>query len=87
MTGTWRFRHLSWTNLTRNYTDAHRHRGCCGPGRSPVGRQPRADRQRIGVPITVLAAALDVPCQWLRRLEIGTRATTALAHITARSTA
>lgn len=61
----------------------------------PVGRQLRAERQRIGIPLTVLAATLGVHCQRLRRLEIGNRtdpelehrATTALADITARSTA
>jgi transposase len=60
----------------------------------PVGNQLRAERQRIGIPTTVLAAALGVPYQRLRRLEIGNRAdpelehraTIALAQITARST-
>ncbi len=40
----------------------------------PVGRELRAERQRIGIPISVLAATLGVPYQRLRRLEIGTRA-------------
>lgn len=61
----------------------------------PVGRELRAQRQRIGLPITVLAATLGVPYQRLRGLEIGTRAapelqhraTFALAHIKARSSA
>jgi hypothetical protein len=61
----------------------------------PVGRDLRLERRRIGIPISVLAASLNVPYQRLRRLEIGTRAdpeleqraTLALAHITARSTA
>jgi hypothetical protein len=39
-----------------------------------VGRQLRAERQRVGIPITVLAATLGVPYQRLRRLEIGNRA-------------
>lgn len=59
----------------------------------PVGQQLRAERQRRGIPISVLAATLDVPYQRLRRLEIGTRAdaelehraTAALAQITLRS--
>ena len=38
----------------------------------PVGQQLRAERQRIGIPISVLAAALGVPYQRPRRLEIGT---------------
>jgi transposase len=41
---------------------------------NPVGRELRARRQEIGVPISVLAASLGVPYQRLRRLEIGTRA-------------
>jgi transposase len=41
---------------------------------NPVGRELRARRQAIGVPISVLAASLAVPYQRLRRLEIGTRA-------------
>jgi uncharacterized membrane protein SirB2 len=41
---------------------------------NPAGRQPRTERQRIGIPITVLAGSLGVPYQQLRRLEIGTRA-------------
>jgi hypothetical protein len=41
---------------------------------NPAGRQLRTERQRIGIPITVLAASLGVPYQQLRRLEIGTRA-------------
>ena len=60
----------------------------------PVGRELRAERRRIGVPITVLAATLGVPYQRLRRLEIGNRAdpelehraTIALAQIITRST-
>lgn len=56
---------------------------------NPVGRQLRIERQRIGIPISVLAASLGVPYQRLRRLEIGTRgdpdleqrATTALTHL------
>jgi transposase len=47
---------------------------------NPVGRELRAQRQRIGVPITVLAATLGVPYQRLRRLEIGTRADPELEH-------
>lgn len=38
-----------------------------------AGSQLRAQRQRAGVPISVLAATLGVPYQRLRRLEIGTR--------------
>jgi len=41
---------------------------------NPAGRQLRTERQRIGIPITVLAASLRVPYQRLRRLETGTRA-------------
>ena len=41
---------------------------------NPAGRQLRTERQRIGIPITVLAPSLGVPYQQLRRLEIGTRA-------------
>jgi transposase len=41
---------------------------------SPTGRQLRIERQRIGIPISILAASLGVPYQRLRRLEIGTRA-------------
>ena len=41
---------------------------------NPVGRELRARRQAIGVPISVLADSLGVPYQRLRRLEIGTRA-------------
>ncbi|WP_458040493.1 MULTISPECIES: IS110 family RNA-guided transposase [Bacteria] len=41
---------------------------------NPAGRELRARRQAIGVPISVLAATLGVPYQRLRRLEIGTRA-------------
>ena len=40
----------------------------------PVGRELRARRQAIGVPISVLATTLGIPYQRLRRLEIGTRA-------------
>ncbi len=40
----------------------------------PAGQELRAQRQRAGIPISVLAAALQVPYQRLRRLEIGTRA-------------
>lgn len=40
---------------------------------NPVGRQLRIERQRQGIPISVLAASLGVPYQRLRRLEIGTR--------------
>lgn len=38
-----------------------------------AGRQLRAIRQRAGIPITTLAATLNVPYQRLRRLEIGIR--------------
>ena len=41
---------------------------------NPAGRELRAHRQAIGIPISVLAASLGVPYQRLRRLEIGTRA-------------
>jgi len=41
---------------------------------NPAGRELRARRQAIGIPISVLAATLGVPYQRLRRLEIGTRA-------------
>ena len=41
---------------------------------NPIGRELRARRQAVGIPISVLAATLDVPYQRLRRLEIGTRA-------------
>jgi len=41
---------------------------------NPAGRQLRTERQRIGIPISVLASSLDVPYQRLRRLEIGIRA-------------
>lgn len=41
---------------------------------NPVGRELRAKRQEIGLPISVLAGTLGVPYQRLRRLEIGTRA-------------
>lgn len=41
---------------------------------NPAGQQLRTERQRIGIPITVLAASLRVPYQRLRRLETGTRA-------------
>lgn len=62
---------------------------------NPAGQQLRVQRQRAGIPITVLAATLQVPYQRLRRLEIGTRAdpeleqraTTALDQISARSAA
>ena len=37
------------------------------------GRQLRALRQQAGIPITTLAATLNVPYQRLRRLEIGIR--------------
>ncbi len=40
----------------------------------PVGRDLRLERQRLGIPISVLATSLNVPYQRLRRLEIGTRA-------------
>jgi len=40
---------------------------------NPVGQQLRIHRQRIGIPITTLAATLHVPYQQLRRLEIGIR--------------
>lgn len=40
---------------------------------NPVGRQLRAQRQRIGIPIAALATTLQVPYQQLRRLEIGIR--------------
>lgn len=40
---------------------------------NPAGRHLRAQRQRAGIPISVLAATLGVPYQRLRRLEIGTR--------------
>lgn len=59
------------------------------------GRHVRTTRQQLGIPITVLAATLDVPYQRLRRLEIGTRtdpeleqrATALLAQLGADSTA
>ena len=41
---------------------------------NPARRQLRTERQRIGVPINVLAASLGVRHRQLRRLEIGTRA-------------
>ena len=41
---------------------------------SPLGRQLRTERQRLGIPISVLAASLNVPYQRLRRQEIGSRA-------------
>jgi hypothetical protein len=41
---------------------------------SPVGRTLRETRLRAGIPVTVLADTLGIPCQRLRRLEIGTRA-------------
>ncbi len=41
---------------------------------NPAGRELRTERQRLGIPISVLAASLGVPYQQLRRLEIGTRA-------------
>lgn len=41
---------------------------------NPAGRELRARRQAIGIPISVLAATLGVPYQRLRRLEIGARA-------------
>ena len=41
---------------------------------NPAGRQLRTERQRLGIPISVLASSLNVPYQRLRRLEIGTRA-------------
>lgn len=61
---------------------------------NPAGQQLRTERQRTGIPITVLAATLNVPYQRLRRLEIGTRtdpelqqrATNTLAQITTKST-
>jgi len=46
----------------------------------PVGRELRAGRQAIGIPISVLAASLGIPYQRLRRLEIGTRADPELEH-------
>ncbi|MCK3771288.1 IS110 family transposase [Microbacterium aerolatum] len=57
---------------------------------NPAGRELRAQRQRIGIPISILAMTLGVPYQRLRRLEIGTRAdpdleqraTLALARLT-----
>jgi len=49
------------------------------PGKeNPAGRQIRIERQRLGIPISVLAATLGVPYQKLRRLEIGTRQDTDL---------
>jgi transposase len=45
---------------------------------NPAGRELRTERQRLGIPISVLAASLGVPYQKLRRLEIGTRADTNL---------
>lgn len=62
---------------------------------NPAGQQLRVQRQRAGIPITVLAATLQVSYQRLRRLEIGTRtdpeleqrATTALDQISARPAA
>jgi transposase len=47
---------------------------------NPVGRELRARRQAIGIPISVLANSLAVPYQRLRRLEIGTRADPELEH-------
>jgi transposase len=41
---------------------------------NPAGRQLRTERQRIGIPMSVLASSLDFPYRRLRRLEIGTRA-------------
>ncbi|MFP5289553.1 MAG: IS110 family transposase, partial [Actinomycetes bacterium] len=41
---------------------------------NPTGHELRAQRQQIGIPISILAATLGVPYQRLRRLEIGTRA-------------
>lgn len=41
---------------------------------NPAGQALRAERRRTGIPISVLAATLNVPYQRLRRLEIGTRA-------------
>jgi transposase len=40
----------------------------------PTGPRVRAARRQLGIPISVLAATLQVPYQRLRRLEIGTRA-------------
>ncbi|MFS4491123.1 hypothetical protein ACMG4G_017270, partial [Dietzia kunjamensis] len=45
---------------------------------SPAGHEIRTRRQESGIPISVLAATLDVPYERLRRLEIGTRADTEL---------
>jgi DNA-binding transcriptional regulator YiaG len=45
---------------------------------NPAGQQLRTERQRLGMPISVLAATLGVPYQKLRRLEIGTRQDTDL---------
>jgi len=61
----------------------------------PAGRQLQTKRQRISIPIIVLAASLGVAYQQLRRLEIGTcadpeleqRATLALARIDHRESA
>lgn len=45
-----------------------------GTDTAQSGARLRASRQNAGVPMTVLAATLEVPYQRLRRLEIGTRA-------------
>lgn len=45
---------------------------------NPAGHEIRTRRQESGIPISVLAATLDVPYERLRRLEIGTRADTEL---------
>ena len=47
---------------------------------NPAGQRLRAIRQRVGIPISVLAATLGVPYQRLRRLEIGVRADPDLEH-------
>lgn len=39
----------------------------------PTGPRVRTAREQLGIPISVLAATLEVPYQRLRRLEIGTR--------------
>lgn len=47
---------------------------------TPAGALLRQRRQALGIPITVLAATLEIPYQRLRRLEIGTRGDTELEH-------
>jgi len=45
---------------------------------TPAGDLLRQRRQALGIPITTLAATLEIPYQRLRRLEIGTRGDTKL---------